>query len=243
MKTKAIMFDKDGTLMDFGDFWIPITRQAVKEILQETHMKSELSEAILPALGVENSIAAIDGILCSGTYTQIGHIICRILKENGCTWNEEEVCKSTVEAYHRNYPSGKIRPACENLSGVLMRLREQGIKLAVVTTDDMPMTQKCLQALGIESFFSCIYTDNGEFPTKPDPYCVHDFCKKENLSLSEVVMVGDTLTDAEFARNSGIKSIGIACDEKNIQILEKEVDVVINDISHIFEVLSGKATE
>ena len=49
MKTKAIIFDKDGTLIDFHDFWIPVTRHALKEILREAKMKPELTEEILSA--------------------------------------------------------------------------------------------------------------------------------------------------------------------------------------------------
>ena len=237
MKTKAIIFDKDGTLMDFNAFWIPVTHRSVQDILQAVGMNSDLAESIFMALGVEENIAVINGILCSGTYAQMGHAIYLILKEYNCNLCENEVIQIVTEAYHRNFQFGIVKPACDHLADVLGKLRNQGLKLAVVTTDDSVTTQKCLQALGIESYFDYVYSDNGELPTKPDPYCVHDFCKRENLQLSEVVMVGDTLTDMRFAQNGRIKGIGIAKDERNVNILKKEADIIIEDVSYIFEVI------
>lgn len=237
MNTKAIIFDKDGTLMDFNAFWIPVTYRAVKDILQAVDMNLDLTETIFMALGVEENIALINGILCSGTYAQMGHEIYLVLRNNNCNLCENEVIRIVTEAYHRNYQFGIVKAACKHLADVLGRLRNQGLKLAVVTTDDSVTTQKCLQALRVESYFEYVYSDNGEVPTKPDPYCIHDFCKREHLQLSEVVMVGDTLTDMRFAQNGGITGIGIAKDEMNINILKKEADIIIRDVSSIFEVI------
>lgn len=32
---KAIIYDKDGTLMRFDDFWIPVAQEAIKEIVKK----------------------------------------------------------------------------------------------------------------------------------------------------------------------------------------------------------------
>ena len=84
---------------------------------------------------------------------------------------------------------------------------------------------------------SSIYTDDGEMPAKPDPYCIYALCEKERISKTEIIMVGDTLTDTRFAKNGGIKVIGVAQNDENKRILEMEADVVIPDISYIFEVI------
>lgn len=237
MKTRAIIFDKDGTLIDFDSFWLTISYRAMENILAAVKQKLDLTEEILLALGVKNKVTDINGVLCKGTYAQMGQTIYKVMKKYGCDITEEEAIRLTIDAYHRNLGAGIVKPTCENIFDVLSELKEHGIKLAVVTTDDAFVTKKCLEMLGIDTLFDVVYTDDGKYPAKPDAYCINDFCEKEGLSKSEVVMVGDTLTDVCFARNGGIKVIGVAKSDDNRSILEKEADVVITDISYIFEVI------
>lgn len=237
MKTKAIIFDKDGTLMDFDSFWVTVTHNVIEELKEEMGIMDVLEEDILLALGVENGVTSISGVLCHGIYQQMGEIMHDILKKHGYKFSINQVTERMIESYHRNYERGIIKPTCDNICEVLCRLKNYGIKLVVVTTDDLFGTQKCLQTLGIEKFIDAIYTDDGCFPPKPDPYCIFDVLEKEGLSKSEVVMVGDTLTDTTFAKNGGIEAIGVAKCDANRKILAGQIDKVISDLSYIFEVL------
>lgn len=237
MKTKAIIFDKDGTLIDFDSFWLTISYKAIEDILKKVKKDLDLAEEILSALGVNNHITDINGVLCKGTYAQMGQAIYSVLKKHGCDITEEEAIRLTIDAYHRNLGAGIVKPACENIFDVLSKLKQHGIKLAVVTTDDAFVTKKCLEMLGIDTLFDVVYTDDGKYPAKPDAYCINDFCERERFLESEVVMVGDTLTDIQFARNGGIKVVGVAKSEGNKSFLEGKADSVIPDISYIFDVI------
>ena len=194
-------------------------------------------EEILSALGVNNNTTDINGVLCKGTYAQMGQAIYSVLKKHGCDITQAAIVKLTIDAYHANFGEGIVQPACENIYDVLSRLKKLGLKLAVVTTDDELFTKRCLQTLGIDKLFDYIYTDNNTYPAKPDAYCINDFCEREHLLKSEVVMVGDTLTDIQFARNGGIKVVGVSKSEGNKSFLEGKADSVIPDISYIFDVI------
>ena len=124
------------------------------------------------------------------------------------------------------------------MADILTAFKHQGIKLAVVTTDNEVITRQCLQRLGIEELFDVIYTDDGVTPTKPNPFCVHDFCQKVGIEKEYVVMVGDTMTDVRFAQNAGIKVVSLAQSEGNRDILAPHADVVIPSLSHLAEVLA-----
>ncbi len=237
MKIKAIIFDKDGTLLDFDSFWVTVSAYAVREILTKVQTVSISEEEILSALGVHDNSADINGVLCYGTYSQMGREIYRVLKKYGCGISEGETVKLTVKAFHSNADKGIVKPTGDNLPDILRKLKGLGIRLAVVTTDDPFVTDKCLETLRINSFFDAVYTDNGNFPPKPDPFCVDDFCDKTGIGRSEIVMVGDTLTDARFAENSGIRFIGISKNENNKKYLERVTDTVISDIAQVFEIL------
>ena len=40
MNTKAVIFDKDGTLLDFDSFWVEISYNAIREILEKIEIKN-----------------------------------------------------------------------------------------------------------------------------------------------------------------------------------------------------------
>ena len=167
MKIEAIIFDKDGTLLDFDAFWVPVTVAAVKKAAEALGVENAPVEAVLTDLGVRGGITDIDGILCKGTYAQIAEA-CRKHFGKG---SSEQVREAVLEGYNSSVSAGEVKPVCDHLPQVLMALKEQDIKLFVVTTDNRLITDTCLEKLGIADLFTDVFTDDGRFPTKPDPAC------------------------------------------------------------------------
>lgn len=237
MKTKAIIFDKDGTLIDFDAFWVTITRAALADLLRAVGREDLPADGILAALGHADGVTDITSVFCYGTFGQVGEVIHRSLAAGGRVPELDAFVQMTIDAFHRNTDKGVIAPACDGIPALLDKLRGLGLELAVATTDDPFTTGKCLRALDIEDRFALVYTDDGVCPAKPDPFCIRDLCAKLSLTPDQVVMVGDTINDMRFARNGGIRAIGVAKDAKNRAVLAAHADAVIPDISHILEVI------
>ena len=51
MKADAIIFDKDGTLLDFDAFWISVTVKALGDVFQALSMDDSHLPEIMEALG------------------------------------------------------------------------------------------------------------------------------------------------------------------------------------------------
>ena len=237
MDVQAIIFDKDGTLMRFNSFWVEVSRCAAGAILQRLGREDIHVEKLLGALGVVDDTADIDGLLCKGTYEQIGLVIGEVLRECGVDVSDSDIVEMTLSAYNENADAGKIEPACENIRAVLERLKGGKRRLAVVTTDDLQITHKCLEKLGIEDLFEKIYTDDGINPIKPNPGCALEFLSELGIPVEKAVMVGDTMTDIRFARNAGISVIGVGEIANSRERLMPHADAVIPDISHLFDVI------
>ncbi|MBR5505254.1 MAG: HAD family hydrolase [Clostridia bacterium] len=237
MDTKAVIFDKDGTLLDFDACWLKIADYAIADIMEQFNARDIPADEVVSALGVCNGIASILGALCCGTYTQIGTIIHNIFEQYKHNFNEDEVIAATIDAFENNSNKGEIKAACDNIADVLLTLKSYNLKLAVVTTDTHSSTMKHLEALGIKDLFDAIYTDDGSFPAKPHPFCINDFCEREGLLTSQVVMVGDTLTDVSFAHNGGIDMIGVSKSEANTAILKNKTPIVVPDISYVLDAI------
>lgn len=239
MKVKAIIFDKDGTLLDFDAFWISVAIGAVEDILRAVNADESLTDELLASIGADRHSALVNGLLCNGTYARIAKAFYDVLTNKGYSIEYDEFENIVLEAFHNNVSKGRVLPACDNIKDVVKKLENMGIKMAVVTTDDKYVTEKCLDDLGIKDMFSRIYTDDGINPSKPNPYYINQFCKDEGIKLNEMLMVGDTLTDMDFAENGGIKAIGVAKSEEGWKLLKSKAYTVVDNISYIFDVINS----
>ncbi len=234
---RLIIFDKDGTLLDFDPFWVTVSRNALAELLGTLHAPKSLQENLLQALGVRDGQTDIQGTLAWGTYRQMAECLQKPLAEAGFPCDVERLVALTTEAYHHQAHTGLIYPTCENIRSVLLSLKAQGLMLAVVTTDDPTVTAQCLETLDIADLFSDVCTDDGVTPPKPDPAWMERLCGQYGLAREEILMVGDTMTDVRFARNGGVRVIGVGKTEGNRSFLAQHADAAVPDVSHVVLVL------
>lgn len=237
MRADAIIFDKDGTLLDFDAFWVTVSVKALQDVLASLNEDPALLEDILAALGVQNGVTDIDGILCRGTYRQMGEAVYDILHRHGSAADCETVTSSVIAAYERHSASGEVKPTCPILPALLQELKKRGKKLAVVTTDNQKITTECLEKLGIKSFFDRIYTDSGDSPTKPHPFCALDFCRAMGVLPEHTVMVGDTMTDIRFAQNAGLTSVILTRTEKAKATFAPLADHTVTSLSELLDMI------
>lgn len=234
---KMIVFDKDGTLLDFDSFWVTVSRLAIEDMLTELGADKDLLTPMLTALGIHDGVTAVDGVLCYGTYAQMGEVLWQCLTDHGVPCEREKVVELTEKNYHAHATDGVVKPTCENLKKVLGHFLGEGRTLALVTTDGPRMTRYCLEKLDIGPYFSAICTDDGMFPPKPDPLCIEVLCEQFGLAKDEVVMVGDTMTDVNFAKNGGIRVIALAKTEEGRAYFAGQADAVVAGIEEVTTVI------
>ena len=237
MKVKAIIFDKDGTLIDFDAFWVSLSRAALGEVLVKRNQSMDLLEEMLTAFGVHDGVTDVNGVLCKGTYEEMARIVYDILVKHGETAAFEVIYPMVIEAYNQNFVNGEVKANCADIRGCLEELKRRGMQLSIVTTDNRVLTLLCLEKLGIVDLFDEIYADDGRFAPKPCPDSAMDLMTKYSLKKDDVVMIGDTMTDVRFARNAGIRVVGMAKTRQNEEILKDQADVLIRDIADLLSLM------
>lgn len=237
MSVRAVIFDKDGTVLDFDAFWLPVAVKATEVIMSELGVIDVPSEKILESMGVVDGSASIKGSLCFGTYRDMAEDMNGVFRRYGYNFDVEKLTKLTVDAYHGSVSAGEIKPTCENIEEVMQYLKSKGIKIILVTSDGPAVTDECLKGLRIDKYFDIVFTDDGTHPNKPDPFMINKLCEDYGFEKNEVVMVGDTLSDMNFAINGGIRSVGLAKNEENRSIISEKTDTVIPDISYLSKVI------
>lgn len=209
---KAILYDKDGTLMRFDAFWIPVAKAAITSITDKvapTPDADKIADEIGRKIGIINDTVDSKGILCGGTYSQFAQTVNSVFKKYGVP---AEVDRHDIErATADNVKAGVVLPVCDDLRAKLKKAREKA-KLFVVTTDDRRITEFCLEKLGVSDLFDGIYCDDGKTPHKPDPFAADDIAKKMNAAKNEIFMIGDTATDKKFADNACVPFVFVGND-------------------------------
>lgn len=209
MDIKGILFDKDGTLLQFGTLWIDVEYEVIDALLEKIGEagNDELKRALCTSIGLHDGEVDEKGYFASGTSQDIAHAFQGVLPHDvpGLhDWLVEQATMKTKEHIR------KVQPTCD-LHLLFSDLRSRGITIGMATSDDNEITRLCIEALGIEQ--DLLFVGTAElYPKKPNPDVVYAFCRQFGLQPHEVAIVGDTVKDLQLAKNSGAGcGIGVLC--------------------------------
>ncbi|WP_314587463.1 HAD family hydrolase [Paenibacillus terrigena] len=234
---KGILFDKDGTLMDFYSSWVLVATQLVDRLFENLEITycPELKNDLLFSIGLHENEVDPRGFLASGTTQDIYGAFVKVLmnvdvsqeKLNGLEdWMTEELF-SLTKANRDN-----LKPTAD-LPGLLVQLRRHGLKIGIATADDRDSTKFFLDKIGIQSYFDFIGTSD-YFEKKPNPSMIQAFCEIANISAEEVAVAGDTIVDLQFAKNgSAGLAIGVLSGVSGTSELSGLADLIIDSVGDI----------
>ncbi len=92
----------------------------------------------------------------------------------------------------------------EGAEGVIEELFRRSIRLAVASNKSGKFCRKLLSQLGIDRFFTTIMGVGDDLRPKPFPDMVNAIVMDLGLHSNEVVMVGDTVEDIEAGKAAGV---------------------------------------
>ena len=90
-----------------------------------------------------------------------------------------------------------------DLPALFGQLRDGGIRLAVVTTDDRDPTDATLRHLGLRDAVGAMVCGDDGFPTKPEPDAVWAVCQAYGTPPDRVAVIGDSPADVAMGRAAG----------------------------------------
>lgn len=128
----------------------------------------------------------------------------------------------------------EVKPYDE-IPEVIARVKEQGIKIAVLSNKPHLQTIDVIVSLFGENCFDCILGQRDGYPVKPDPSGVFGIMNRTKATPEEVLYVGDTATDMKTGKSAGAFTIGALWGFRDRQELERGGANAI--ISHPLEIL------
>lgn len=228
-KIRGVIFDKDGTLLDFQKtwtYWIENFLERVRVVYPS--IDQGLSEQVVEILGYDPEKRRFhpDSVVIADTPESGIQKIMPILPM--CSFSK--LMALSEEASLKSVPV-EIVP----LKKILLELVSMGIILGVVTNDSEASANNHLEYLGVLNFFKHIIGYDSGFGSKPSPDICLAFCSKEGIRPDQCIMVGDSLHDMQAGKSAGMITVGVLSGLENEVNLRPDADVILTNISSLPE--------
>lgn len=232
IKIRAILFDKDGTLLDFNQTWLPAYRRAA-EYLQTQYGEAADAARLLARGGfiAEGELWRPDSPLASSSNREIMEF-----------WRGEIGCEFTPRVravLSELLAAGRVEmmPAVDDLPHVLADL-QRFFALGIATMDDLDNALNMIIDFGMYRLFEFICGGDSGFGEKPGPGMAVAFAQYHNLPCNQVAMVGDSPKDLQMGRAAGVGlNIGVLSGTSSAESLEPFADLILPDIGGLCEAL------
>ncbi|PML13185.1 phosphoglycolate phosphatase [Vibrio breoganii] len=219
---KLLAFDLDGTLLDSVPDLTAALDLAMKAVDRPGVSEAQVREwvgngaDILVGRALSQNIE-IDASLTDESRSNARELFDRFYGECGHS-------NSTL------YPTVK-----ESLIG----LQQAGYRLAIITNKPYQFVPEILQQHGIADLFVDVLGGDSLAKKKPDPMPLTHLMDKQQVSQSEMIMIGDSKNDILAAKNAGVMSVALPYGYNHGEPIEQSnPDHLIQDLSQLPELLT-----
>ncbi|WP_122519480.1 HAD family hydrolase [Pannonibacter phragmitetus] len=229
---KAILFDKDGTLIDFQQTWSPAFARLLDTMAAGNALvKTELAR--ITAFNLETGLFEPHSPFVAGANDAVIGEWAQVMGIADTTALLRE-----IEAHLKAFGLESLAPF-PALEATIRTLHEAGYILGIATNDTESSARAQMRALGIEQCFAQIYGYDSGFGAKPAPGMVMAFQEQNGLHPQEVAMVGDSLHDMHAGRQAGAVAVAVATGTIGADILAPHADHVLTGLDDLLDWLDA----
>lgn len=223
MTVDAILFDKDGTLFDFGSTW---NVWAARIIEQLSEGDAALAQALAEGARFDLATQSFhpDSPVIAGTNREAAECFAPALPDRSIEEIERHLMLSAADA--------PLCPAVP-LPGLLDGLSARGLQLGVMTNDTEYSARVQLQDAGVLDRFAFVAGFDSGYGAKPQPQPLLAFCDMVGVAPERAAMVGDSTHDLIAGRAAGMRTIGVLTGMAPAEELAPLADAVFPDIGHL----------
>lgn len=195
MKTKLVIFDLDGTLLNTAKNLQFCVNQALCEY------------GLCP-------------ITLKQTVAYVGNGAKKLIER--AVGGDERVndIYATFMGMMKKYPTHLIKPYVQ-IKTLLKNLKKSGVKSAVFSNKPHEATDLLCKEFFATCPFDYVLGQKPNAPLKPDPNGVYQILNYFNAKNDECVFIGDGETDAQTALNAQVEFIGVLWGFRTKEILKK----------------------
>lgn len=232
----GILFDKDGTLLDYARSWVPVNYEVARIASRDD---ANLGAALLRAGGMdpETGFVAPDSLLAAGNTVEIS----AGMVEAGAPWTREALT-TALDALFAH--SAAYAVPVTDLGAFFTALRARGYKLGVASSDNEASIRRTAERFGFADCLDYVAGYDSGYGVKPEPGMIYGFCATTGLIPDQVVMVGDNNHDMHMGRNAGAGlTVAVLTGTGSRQSLAAASDHCLADITELPSLLDRHRSE
>jgi len=211
MRFPVILFDLDGTVIDSGAIILASMRHAAKQVLGE-EPPDELLMAAVGGPGLEAQMQAL------------------------APDRVEELV--TVYRAH-NEPLHEQLVCCAGIDDLLVRLKDEGRRLGLVTAKRRATVMLAFDVLPLEHLFETVVGGDETRRHKPDPEPLLLAAKRMEVDPGDCAYVGDSPFDMRAAKAAGMFAVAVTWGgiHDRAKLEREEPDAIVDTAEDLYGVL------
>jgi phosphoglycolate phosphatase len=221
---RAILFDKDGTLLDFEATWTPVLKRVA---LEAASGDATRAASLLRAGGFDAASGRVRGgsVIAAGTNADLVRLWWPELAAAAFEQRTEAVNRVFLDHGRRN------AVLIDGVRGALSALGGRGLAMGIATNDATEAARTTIAALGLSRFLPHVIGYDAVVAAKPAPDMVHAFAALTGIPVNQMAMVGDNEHDLAMARTAGVGvAVGVLSGNSSIGELTPLADVVLPSV-------------
>jgi phosphoglycolate phosphatase-like HAD superfamily hydrolase len=226
-----LIFDKDGTLIEFHLMWGGWVDDLANRLEAEAGRPLRGGLYSLLGVGPGTGLVHAHGLLAATPMSRIREHVEAYLVESGVA--PTRAAAAVDAAWHAPDPVALARPVTD-LPALFAKLRPIVGMFAVATSDDRDPTEQTLAALGIAGEMAALVCADDGIPNKPAPDPVLHLCRLLGVPPKRTAVVGDSPADLRMARAAGAaRTIGVLTGVADRVELEPLADAILGSIAEL----------
>ncbi|RAZ91157.1 HAD family hydrolase [Mesorhizobium hawassense] len=234
---KGILFDKDGTLVDFNATWLGIADFMAMDAAEGDRWKAD---RLLAAAGFDFATKRFkpDSIFASGSNMDVVELWFPRLS------NEDQLLAVSRFNEITSVQGSSMAVALPGVLDSLRALHKRAYRMGVATNDSTSGAEKTLATLGVAQLFDAAFGYDAVANPKPAPDTVVAFCDLTGLRPGEIAMVGDNRHDLEMARAGGCGlAVGVLSGTGTRDSLAPMADIILESVADLPDFLAARVKE
>lgn len=223
-----ILFDKDGTLIEFDKSWEKIGIRLVDKLLDTFPVHDK--EVAHRQLGIIDDKIVPDSVMGSGSLGEMIKSFDDVTGQDTSEWTRN----TSQELVDSREPENHW---IDGVHDTIVALRQDGYKIGIVTSDTNKGVTQFLEATQTKDLFDLVISTETHAEEKPSPKVLDPLFEAYDVKPEQVVIVGDTANDMKTAINAQLGlSIGVLTGIAKREELH-EADVIVESASEVKQVL------
>lgn len=212
MKTTALLFDFDGTLLDTNELIVQTFMHVFDERFPGKYSTQDCLQFIGPSL--------------QQTFDEL-------------TPGESDVMIGKYKEWNALHHDSLVK-GYDAVLETLEELSTLGIRMAIVSTKSSEGLARGMKVLGAAHLFEEIIGMDDVEHVKPHPEPVLLALHKLGVTKEEAIMIGDNSHDIQGGKNAGVRTAGVAWSAKGASYLQQfEPDYMLGHMRDLLEIVKG----